>query len=95
MTTCQGQQEREAMGCGPRCNPTPAAFTAWLRGRLERETLAAAGCALGVDASCISRWINGKRRIPLTVLLLAGYLMREPREMAAGLPDGPSRRRAG
>lgn len=87
MTTCQGQQEREARGCNPGC--TPAAFTAWLRGRLERETLAAVGCALGVDASCISRWINGKRRIPLIALLLAGYLMREPREMAAGLPDGP------
>jgi len=94
MSDCQGQQNGEVTG-HPHPTPTTTAFMAWLETLLGTQTLAEVGRELGVDASCVSRWLHGKRRIPLTALLLAGHLMREPREVAAGLPDGRGRRPGG
>lgn len=74
--------------------PTSESFREWLEQRSASESRAAIGASLGVTAEAVRLYLKGMR-VSGPVLLLAGYLMREPREMAAGLPDGPSRRRAG
>lgn len=66
--------------------PIRSAFVAWLKSRLAQgESNAAIGRSLGVTHEAVRGWVSGKINPSNTVLLLADRLMREPRELSAGL----------
>jgi len=45
--------------------------------RAAGRTLAEIGASLGVSQPAVSDWINGRKRVPRTVLILAELLMRQ------------------
>jgi hypothetical protein len=63
-------------------------FLEWLgKRRASGETLASIGQSLGASGATASLWLAGKRNPSPMALTLAGHLMRQPIEMATGLPE--------
>jgi transcriptional regulator with XRE-family HTH domain len=62
-------------------------FLEWLQARRAAgETLTAIGESLGASGVSASLWLSGKRNPSPMALTLAEHLMRQPVEMAPGLP---------
>ena len=63
-------------------------FMEWLRKRRAAgETLASIGQSLGASGVSVTLWLGGKRNPSPMALTLAEHLMRQPIEMASGLPE--------
>ena len=63
-------------------------FLEWLRKRrASGETLASIGQSLGASGVSVTLWLRGKGNPSPMALTLAEHLMRQPIEMAPGLPE--------